>query len=97
MQCACACFRSYSNYTSPERCESITDPVYCTVWRDGDDGRDSIDCHKGPGGCEIDLARHDRRVEAGARTVTVRCEPLSLDVALARYLAATRDSNNTPQ
>ena len=41
---------TYSFYTTPERCEPIDDPVYCTVWRDGDDDRDSIACHKGPGG-----------------------------------------------
>lgn len=80
---------SYSFYTSPERCEPVIDPVFCTVWRDENDDRDSIRCHKGPGGCEIDLARHDLRVESGTRTLTLRCDPFSQDAAWERYLAAT--------
>ena len=88
---------TYSFYTTPERCESIVDPVYCTVWRDGDDDHDSIGCHKGPGGCEIELRRHDLGVEAGTRTVSARCEPYALDDAWERYLAATPVTQTAPQ
>lgn len=88
---------TYSFYTTSERCESIIDPVYCTVWRDGDDDRDSIGCHKGPGGCEIELRRHDLGVEAGTRTVSARCEAYALDDAWEQYLAATQTTLRPPQ
>ena len=76
---------TYSLYTTPERCEPIDDPVYCTVWRDGDDDHDSIGCHKGPGGCEIELSRHDLLAESGNRTIVQRCEPFSLEDAWEHY------------
>ena len=79
---------TYSFHTTSERCEPIDDPVYCTVWRDGNDDRDSIACHKGPGGCEIELRRHDLLAETGTRTVSARCEPFPLDDAWERYHAS---------
>ena len=78
-------------------CEPIDDPVYCTVWRDGDDDRDSIGCHKGPGGCEIELNRHDLLAEAGTRTVSPRCEPFPLDDAWEQYRQAATQDAGTPQ
>ena len=81
-------FPSYSFYTTPERCEPIADPVYCTVWRDGDGDHNSIGCHKGPGGCEIELRRHDLLAESGSRTIVQRCEPFSLEDAWERYQAS---------
>jgi len=81
-------FPSYSFYTTPERCERIADPVYCTVWREGNDARDSIDCHKGPGGCEIELRRHDLLAESGTQVIARRCEPFSLKDAWERYQAS---------
>ena len=88
---------SYSFYTTPERCEPIDDPVYCTVWRDGDDDRDSIGCHKGPGGCEIELKRHDLLAEAGTRTVSARCEPFPLDDAWEQFRPTATQDAGTPQ
>ena len=79
---------AYSFYTTPERCEPIDDPVYCTVWHDADDDRDSIGCHKGPGGCEIELRRHDLIAETGSRAIAQRCEPFSLEDAWTRYQAS---------
>ena len=88
---------TYSFYTTSERCEPLDDPVYCTVWRNGDDEGDGIGCHKGPGGCEIELRRHDLLAETGARTMTARCEPYALAAAWEQYRqAATRDAG-TPQ
>ena len=81
-------FPSYSFYTTPERCEPIADPVYCTVWRDGDGDHDSIGCHKGPGGCEIELRRHDLLAESGTRVIAQRCEPFSLEDAWEHYQAS---------
>lgn len=74
----------YSFYTTPERCERIDDPVYCTRWRDPDDPRPRIDCFKGVGGCEVELRRHDLLVESRGRAIAARCEPLPLADAWAR-------------
>ena len=81
-------FPSYSFYTTPERCEPIDDPVYCTVWRDGNAERDSIDCHKSPGGCEIELRRHDLLAESGTHVIAQRCEAFTLEDAWERYQAS---------
>ena len=78
-------FPTYSFYTTPERCEPIDDPVYCTVWQDGDDPSDRIGCFKGVGGCEIELRRHDLLAESGTRVIAQRCEPFSLEDAWERY------------
>ena len=75
----------YSGYTSPERCEPIDDPVYCTQWQDPDDPRASLDCFKGIGGCEVELPRHDMLAEGRGRTIAARCEPVPLADAWARY------------
>ena len=75
----------YSGYTSPERCEPIDDPVYCTVWQDPDDPQARIDCFKGVGGCEVELPRHDLLAEGRGRTIAARCEPTALAEAWARY------------
>ena len=88
---------TYSFYTTPERCEPIDDPVYCTVWRHGDDEGESIGCHKGPGGCEIELRRHDLLAETGTLRVTARCEPYALDDAWEQYRQAATQNAGTPQ
>ena len=76
---------NYSGYTTPERCEPIDDPVYCTEWRDPDDPRTGLDCFRGVGGCEVELRRHDLLAESRGRTLAARCEPMSLADAWARY------------
>jgi hypothetical protein len=68
---------NYSGYTTPERCESITDPVYCSVWQDNDE-QVRIGCFKGIGGCEVELRRHDLLAESGDRTIITRCGPSTL-------------------
>jgi hypothetical protein len=78
---------TYSFYTTPERCEPLEDPVYCTRWQD-EEGPMEIDCFKGLGGCEVELPRHDMRAEAGTRTIAGRCEPYALGDAWATYQAA---------
>lgn len=82
----------YSGYTSPERCERIDDPVYCTVWRDPDDPRDRMDCFRGVGGCEVELRRHDLLAESRGRTLAARCEPTPLADAWARHQALAPDA-----
>ena len=86
---------SHSYYTSPERCDAITDPIFCSAWHD-ENASDAIGCHIGIGGCEIDLSRHDLRAEAGTRTVMIRCEPFSLDDAIARHIAYDRAAHGVP-
>ena len=81
-------FPTYSFYTTPERCEPIDDPVYCTVWHDDDDPSARIGCFKGVGGCEIELRRHDLLAESGTRVIAQRCEPFSLEDAWERYQAS---------
>ena len=81
-------FPNYSFYTTPERCEPLDDPVYCTVWQD-EDPIDRIGCFKGVGGCEIELRRHDLLAESGSRTIARRCEPLSLADAWAKFQAGS--------
>ena len=76
---------NYSRYTTPERCEPIDDPVFCTEWQDADDPRATIDCFRGVGGCEVELRRHDLLAESGGRTIAARCEPAPLADAWARY------------
>ncbi len=76
---------NYSRYTTPERCEPIEDPVYCTEWQDPDDPQASLDCFRGVGGCEVELRRHDLLAESRGRTVAARCEPASLADAWTRY------------
>jgi hypothetical protein len=76
---------NYSGYTTPERCQPIEDPVYCTVWQDDEDAVAHIACVKGVGGCEIELRRHDLLAESGTRTIAERCEPYSLADAWERY------------
>ena len=76
---------NYSGYTTPERCEPIDDPVYCTEWQDPDDPRASMDCFRGVGGCEVELRRHDLLAESRGRTLAARCEPAPLADAWARY------------
>lgn len=76
---------NYSGYTTPERCEPIDDPVYCTEWRDPDDPQAGLDCFRGVGGCEVELRRHDLLAESRGRTLAARCEPASLGDAWARY------------
>ncbi len=86
---------NYSFYTTPERCESIEDPVYCTAWQDpGEPGR--LDCFKGVGGCDVELKRHDLLAESGGRTVTARCEPSSLADAWTRYQPLTAPGAGEP-
>ncbi len=80
---------NYSFYTTSERCQSLEDPVYCSVWRDVDDDHGGIGCFKGVGGCEIELRRHDLLVETGTRTVTARCQPYALADAWQQYQVAT--------
>ena len=75
----------YSFYTTPERCERIDDPVYCTRWRDPDDPRPRIDCFRGVGGCEVELRRHDLLAESRGRAIAARCEPTPLAEAWARH------------
>ncbi len=75
---------NYSFYTTPERCEPIEDPVYCTAWHDTGEPR-RLDCFKGVGGCEVELKRHDLLAESGGRTIGARCEPSPLADAWARY------------
>ncbi len=75
----------YSGYTTPERCEPIDDPVYCTVWQDPDDPQARIDCFRGVGGCEVELQRHDLLAESRGRTIAARCGPTSLADAWAQY------------
>ncbi len=75
----------YSGYTTPERCEPIDDPVYCTVWQDRDDPQARIDCFRGVGGCEVELQRHDLLAESRGRTIAARCGPTSLADAWAQY------------
>ena len=88
---------TYSFYTTSERCQPIEEPVYCTVWRDEEDDRNSIGCHKGPGGCEIELRRHDLAVEAEMRTISARCEPYALADAWQRYRVATEATASAPK
>ena len=76
---------NYSGYTTPERCEPLDDPVYCTEWQDPDDPRASLDCFRGVGGCEVELRRHDLLAESRGRTIAARCEPSPLADAWARY------------
>lgn len=76
---------NYSGYTTPERCEPIDDPVYCTEWQDPDDPRAGLDCFRGVGGCEVELRRHDLLAESRGRTIAARCEPASLADAWTRY------------
>ena len=85
---------NYSGYTTAERCEPITDPIYCSVWQDKDDRYDQIGCFKGVGGCEVELRRHDLLAESGNRTIITRCEPYSLGDAWARF--QTDESTVTP-
>lgn len=85
---------NYSGYTTAERCELITDPIYCSVWQDKDNRRDQIGCFKGVGGCEIELRRHDLLAESGTRTIVTRCEPYSLADAWAR--SQTDEPTGTP-
>ncbi len=75
----------YSGYTTPERCEPIDDPVYCTVWEDPDDPQVRMDCFKGVGGCEVELQRHDLLAASRGRTIAARCEPTPLADAWAQY------------
>lgn len=79
---------TYSFYTTSERCEPIDDPVYCTVWQDGDTDREHVGCTKGVGGCEVELRRHDLLAESGDRTMTERCAPFTLEDAWARHQAS---------
>ena len=79
---------TYSFYTTAERCEPIDDPVYCTVWQEGDNDGEHIGCSKGVGGCEVELRRHDLLAESGARTITERCEPFALEDAWQRHQAS---------
>ena len=88
---------AYSNYTTPERCQPIADPVYCTTWRDDDDEHDRIGCFKGVGGCEIELRRHDLLAESGTRTIADRCQPFSLADAWARYQSSAPDAADSVQ
>ncbi len=81
----------YSGYTTPERCEPIDDPVYCTEWQDPDDPQTRIDCFKGVGGCEVELPRHDLLAESRGRTIAARCGPASLADAWARYQSRQPD------
>lgn len=76
---------NYSRYTTPERCEPIDDPVYCTEWQDPDDPLASLDCFRGVGGCEVELRRHDLLADSGGRNIAARCEPTSLADAWARH------------
>ncbi len=76
---------NYSGYTTPERCEPLDDPVYCTEWQDPDDPQPGLDCFRGVGGCEVELRRHDLLAESRGRTLAARCEPASLAAAWARY------------
>ena len=87
---------NYSGYTTPERCESITDPVYCSVWQDGDDPQERIGCFKGIGGCEVELRRHDLLAESGNRTIITRCEPSTLVDAWAHAQTETAIVTSTP-
>ena len=84
----------YSGYTTPERCEPIDDPVYCTVWQDPDDPQARIDCFKGVGSCGVELQRHDMLAESRGRTIDARCEPTPLADAWARY--QSRQPNAEP-
>ena len=80
----------YSFYTTPERCEPLEDPVYCTRWQDPD-GPAEIDCFKGQGSCEVELPRHEMRAENGDRTIAGRCEPTPLARAWSEYQASPPD------
>jgi len=77
----------YSFYTTPERCEPLEDPMYCTRWQDPD-GPAEIDCFKGQGGCEVELPRHDMRAENAGRSIAGRCEPTPLADAWSEYQAS---------
>ena len=88
---------SYSFYTTSERCQPLEDPVYCTVWQEGDAATPQIDCFKGVGGCEVELNRHDLLAESGDRTIAARCEPYSLDDAWQRYQESPAASLSSPQ
>ena len=87
---------NYSGYTTPERCESITDPVYCSVWQDDDDPQEHSGCFKGIGGCEVELRRHDLLAESGNRTIITRCEPSPLVDAWAQAQTETAIVTSTP-
>ena len=82
----------YSGYTTPERCEPIDDPVFCTVWQDPDDPQARMDCFRGVGGCEVELQRHDLLAESRGRTTDDRCEPAPLADAWARYQGLQPDA-----
>lgn len=78
---------TYSFYTTPERCEPLEDPLYCTRWQDPD-GPAEIDCFKGRGGCEVELPRHEMREENSGRVIEGRCEPTPLAQAWSEYQAS---------
>jgi len=88
---------NYSFYTTPERCEPIVDPVYCTGWQDTDMETPQIDCFRGIGGCEVELKRHDMLAESGSRTISSRCGALSLEDAWARYQQMGQTAAPLPQ
>ena len=88
---------SYSFYTTSERCQLLDDPVYCTVWQEGDAATPRVDCFKGVGGCEVELNRHDLLAESGAQTIAARCEPSPLDDAWQQYQAATEATLSAPK
>ncbi len=79
---------NYSGYTTPERCQPIDDPVYCTVWQSNEAETAQIACVKGVGGCEIELKRHDLLAESGTRVISERCQPYPLADAWERYQAS---------
>jgi len=88
---------NYSGYTTAERCEPLTDPIYCSVWKDGDTPLEQIGCFKGVGGCEVELRRHELLAESGSRTIVSQCEPASLADAWAKFRGAeTTDLTNIP-
>ena len=88
---------NYSGYTTAERCEPLTDPIYCSVWKDGDTPLEQVGCFKGVGGCEVELRRHELLAESGSRTIISRCEPAALADAWAKFRGTeTTDLNNIP-
>ena len=89
-------FPNFSFYTTPERCEPIPDPVFCTVWQDDDDPQEQIGCYKGVGGCEVELRRHDLVAESGRRTIASRCEPFTLADAWEHFQVVAPDQQPAP-
>ena len=86
----------YSGYTTPERCEPLPEPVYCTRWQEGDDSVSRIGCFKGIGGCEIELRRHDLLAENDQYSIIGRCEAHALNDAWALYQTIDTPAESSP-